>query len=255
MAVKIINEKAYDDKFNKDMKNYWNKLNKEYQKDKYKDFDYNNEQEVDGENGILALDNKTGQIILNGVDAILDSAGYTTDYDFETENRKSLSIIAHKSYYNKGNEDEQYNGYEFGSKIIERDLSWRDELVKKDPSKYKNGTYKIEIKVQVYVRTITAEIGNSLEKSQNNLKCKVLILSNIGKLPFNDLKEEYDEIVNSVYHSIKLTGKEKFWDVEEKDIFDLGDLSYINKDQQNKNFKVSTKNKSKKKQRGKRRKR
>ena len=38
MAVKIINEKAYDDKFNKDMKNYWNKLNKEYQKDKYKDF-------------------------------------------------------------------------------------------------------------------------------------------------------------------------------------------------------------------------
>ena len=72
----------------------------------------------------------------------------------------------------------------------------------------------------------------------------MLILSNIGKLPFNDLKEEYDEIVNSVYHSIKLTGKEKFWDVEEKDIFDLVDLSYINKDQQNKN-------KSKKKQRGK----
>ena len=66
MAVKIIYEKAYDDNFKKDMKNYWNKLNKEYQKDKYKDFDYSNEQEVDGEKGILALDNKTGQIILDG---------------------------------------------------------------------------------------------------------------------------------------------------------------------------------------------
>lgn len=254
MAVRIVYEKAYDDNFKKDMKNYWNKLNKEYQKDKYKDFDYNNEQEVDGEKGILALDNKTGQIILDGVDAILDSAGYTTNYDFVTDDKKSLSITAHKSYYNKGEEDEQFNGYEFGSKVIERDLNWRDDLVKKDPSKYRNGTYKIEVKIQVYVRTISAEIGNSLEKSQKNLKCKALILSNINKLPFNDLKEEYNEIVNSVYHSIKLTKKEKFWDVEERDIFDLGDLVYVNKDQ-GQNNKIISKKKSRKKQRGKRRKR
>lgn len=239
MAVKVVYEKVHDDNFNKKMSDYWDKLNNEYRDKKYNDL---NRRDVtsDDQNGIVAEDHETGDFILSSVDHYLDSLDYKIQYDFEDNTEELMKISANAHFDNKVDDDQKYNGFERATKQITRHLSFID------PKKGKDGDYKINLLIEIWVRSVISELGNLDNSNHKQTKCKVLILSNIKSLPFNDLEEEYNEVVSLVYNSIKKMKKEKYWEVEEKNTFSLEDISYIKpKEQVQQVINVKSKSKGK----------
>lgn len=231
MAVRIVNELLHDDNFNKKMDDYWNKLNKDYRDKKYKDLD-RQDQSINGKNGISAVDHETGKFILNSVDHYLDSLDYKIQYDFD-DSDEGLTNVANNAFFGKGEEDEKYNGFERATKQIKRHLSF------KDPKNGKDGDYKIELLIEVRVRSVVSEVGNVDDSDYKQSKCKVLVLSNIKSLPFEDLKKEYNEVISLIMKSIKMMKKEKYWDLEEQNTFSLEDIKYIKPKEQNQEIKTN----------------
>lgn len=233
MAVRIVNEAVYDKKFQNHMDSYWDELNRKYQDDKYKDFN-REEQSVNDKNGISAVDHETGKFILDSVDHYLDSLDYKIQYDFD-ESDEELTKVINNAFYNKGSEEEKYNGFERATKRVKRHLSFND------PKDGKDGDYNIELLIEVRVRTVMSEIGNSLDRNSKEIKCKVLLISNIRSLPFEDLKKEYKQVYKLISQSIAKMKRENFWEIDELNSFSLEDISYINPKQNS----VPSTNKSK----------
>lgn len=212
MAVRIINEKAFDKNFNKRMDDYWDELNKDYRDDKY---NHDNLENVEQENGIAGIDKYTGKLILNRVEKYLQQKKYQVQVSFNDSKENILKAISN-SLNNRGEIEDKYNGFLRATFSEKRELNFKDSK--------RNGLYNIYFVIEVFIRNGYGEVGDSLDNKSKNSKCEVLIRDNLREFPFNDQKEVYDGIIKIITDSIKSQKTEKYWNIKDQNIFSTEDF-------------------------------
>lgn len=252
MAVRIINEAAFDAEFNRKMDKEWDKIQqglskktdrirKDYEKQRgelidnyYKDR-FNNpafklidiKSNKRGYTGKLVIDKVTGKLIYNRLLQLLKE----NDFDFSNSSYKdSDSNIADATENSmNGVEDIElcYNGVVKGTKTIEHKLAFNKDKSGKPLGK--DGLYKCYLDFNVFIRSGLYELNTKqMQNSVSSNLFEILVVSNMPK--FTTLEEPnkvYKEALNLIQKSIAQTSTEEYWDVNEENSFTRDDFKFI----------------------------
>ena len=252
MAVRIINEAAFDAEFNRKMDKEWDKIQqglsrktdrikKDYEKQRselinnyYKDrFDNpafeltditSNKKDYTGK---LVIDKVTGKLIYNRLLQLLKENKFDFSNSLYKDSESNIADAIENSMAGVEDIELCYNGIVKGTKTIEHKLAFNKDKSGKPLGK--DGLYKCYFDFNVFIRSGLYELNDKeMEDSVSSNLFEILIISNMPK--FTTLEEPdrvYKEALNLIQKSISQTSTEEYWDVNEESSFTRDDFKFI----------------------------
>lgn len=263
MAVRIINEAAFDAKFDAESDRIWKQLNKDARaksKDVRKRYDqerdelinkYNNEdpfndnafskKEVDKDTE-LVIDKITGKLLYNKIGNLIKSMGFKIDEAEYNENENDLAKVAKEAI---GKQKSEYKVSFYDSRIRSRASKILKFTLSKNGKVVGNTIQnRCDFEISLFIRRALL-----IEKGKPQELFEAFLLSNIpGYIKFMEKNEATNEFISQIYKEYKeisdalsnapiLAHTQEYWDLNEEDNFNLDEDVFPIKENNNKKSK------------------